>query len=108
MIVVGRVVLGFLGFFGTSITTHLLIFFPIVTLLFYFFQQKWEGKLKEKLGLTNVKSILGSEQLEAFYLLKSRVTQHLNASDYQWIRPEMWKSVFGGHSGSGLSKRIMA
>jgi hypothetical protein len=55
-----------------------------------------------------VESILGSEQLEAFYLLKSRVTQHLNASDYQWIRPEMWKSVFGGHSGSGLSKRIMA
>jgi DNA polymerase alpha subunit A len=69
--------------------------------------KKWEGKLKEKLGLTNVKAILGQEQLEDFKLLKSRVTQHLNASDYQWIRPEMWKSVFGVQS-SSLSKRILA
>ena len=70
-------------------------------------RQKWEGKLKDKLGLTSAKSLLGQEQLEDFQLLKSRVMQHLNASDYQWIRPEMWKSVFGGRS-SGLSKRIMA
>lgn len=69
--------------------------------------QKWEQKLNDKLGLKNAKSLLGQEQLEDFQLLKSRVTQHLNASDYQWIRPEMWKSVFGGRS-SGLSKRIMA
>eukprot|EP00946_MAST-07B_sp_MAST-7B-sp1_P002978 g2978.t1 len=72
-----------------------------------YFDMLFDIKLKDKLGLTSAKSLLGQEQLEDFQLLKSRVMQHLNASDYQWIRPEMWKSVFGGRS-SGLSKRIMA
>ena len=88
------------------IGTHTL-FFVLLWINSRTCQQKWEGKLKEKLGLTNVKAILGQEQLEDFKLLKSRVTQHLNASDYQWIRPEMWKSVFGVQS-SSLSKRILA
>ena len=67
--------------------------------------QKWKGKLKDKLGMTNVKSVLG-DQMEDIAALKERVTEHLAANDYQWIRPTIWKSVFG--SNVGLSKRITA
>ncbi len=68
--------------------------------------QKWKEKLKEQLGITNVKSVLGAAHMEDIAALKERVTQHLAANDYQWIRPTMWKSVFG--SNVGLSKRITA
>lgn len=68
--------------------------------------------LKDKLGLSNPKSVLGSngeEQLDDFAKLKERVKSHLATSDYQWIRPTMWHQVFGGSaSGSRGNKRVHA
>lgn len=69
--------------------------------------QKWEGKLKQKLGLTNAKAILGNEQADGFVLCRERIKRHLNSSDYQWIRPEMWKNVFGGRNANS-NKRVVA
>ena len=61
--------------------------------------------MKEKLGLTNPKAILGGEEeVDDFLKLKERVTSHLATSDYQWIRPNMWQAVFGGST----NKRIHA
>lgn len=68
--------------------------------------QKWSEQLKEKLGMANLKQYLGTEQYEAFAALKERVNSHLATSDYQWIRPQMWESVFGGAKMG--NKRVMA
>ena len=56
--------------------------------------------------MANLKQYLGTEQYEAFAALKERVNSHLATSDYQWIRPEMWESVFGGAKMG--NKRVMA
>jgi DNA polymerase alpha subunit A len=73
---------------------------------------KYSAMLKDKLGLSNPKSVLGSngeEQLDDFAKLKERVKSHLATSDYQWIRPTMWYQVFGGSaSGSRGNKRVHA
>ena len=68
--------------------------------------EKWGEQLKEKLGMTNMKSYLGTEQHQNFQALKERVTAHLATSDYQWIRPQMWSTVFGGAKTG--NKRVMA
>tara|TARA_B100000795_G_scaffold189905_1_gene144615 strand:+ start:2185 stop:2355 length:171 start_codon:yes stop_codon:yes gene_type:complete len=56
--------------------------------------------------MTNMKSYLGTEQHQNFQALKERVTAHLATSDYQWIRPQMWSTVFGGAKTG--NKRVMA
>jgi len=71
-----------------------------------FDDKKWGEQLKEKLGMTNMKQYLGAEQYQDFKMLKERVTSHLATSDYQWIRPQMWQSVFGGSKAG--NKRVTA